>query len=105
MKEREQAARAAHSYMHNRDLKPKVEERLAKAVARLESYLLLHDTESVCLGRYKVERVEGQIVVSELPPEGWEQLTMSGFARDSREPSTPEERLPPEVAPLPQEGV
>ena len=76
--------RAARSYVYNRDLKPKVEARLAKAVARMESYLLRNATESACLGRYRVELVEGQLVVSELPPEGWEQLEMDGLDRDQR---------------------
>ena len=83
MKEREQAARAARSYIHNRDLKPKVEARLARAVASLESYLLLHDGQSANLGRYKVELVDGEVMVSELPPEGWEQLEMSGLRPDA----------------------
>ena len=83
MKERERAAHAARSFVHNRELKPKVEERLARAVASLESYLLRHDSQSVCLGRYKVELVDGEVMVSELPPEGWEQLEMSGLRPDA----------------------
>ena len=84
MKERERVVRAARSYVYNRDLKPKVEERLAKASSRMESYLLRNATESACLGRYRVELVDGELSVSELPPEGWEQLEMGGFDGDKR---------------------
>lgn len=102
MKERERAVRAARSYIHNRALKPKVEARLARATARLESYLLRQGCESLCLGRYKVERVNGELVVSELPPEGWEQLEMSGLGADadlntrSRSPRRADSRPPQE---------
>ena len=75
---------AARSYVYNRDLKPKIEARLAKAASRMESYLLRNARESACLGRYRVELVDGELLVSELPPEGWEQLAMDGFGGDKR---------------------
>jgi len=84
MKELERAMRAARSYVYNRDLKPKVEARLTKAAARMESYLVRNATESACLGRYRVDLVDGQLVVSDLPPEGWEQLEMDGLHRGKR---------------------
>jgi len=76
--------RAARSYVYNRVLKPKVEARLAKAVTRMESYLMRNETESARLGRYRVELVDGELVVSELPPEGWEQLEIDGLDADKR---------------------
>ena len=76
--------RAARSYVHNRDLKPKVDERLAKAASRMESYLMRNATESACVGRYRVELVDGELVVSELPPEGWGQLEIDGLDADKR---------------------
>ena len=76
--------RAARSYVYNRDLKPKVEARLSKALTRIEGYLLRNETESACLGRYRMELVNGQLVVSELPPEGWEQLEMDALDGDKR---------------------
>ena len=76
--------RAARSYVYNRDLMPKVEERLAKAVTSIETYLVRNEKESACLGRYRVELVDGQLVVSDLPPEGWEQLEIDGLDRGRR---------------------
>ena len=100
MKERERAVQAARSYIHNRDLKPKIEARLARAIAGLESYLLLHETESVRLGRYRVALVAGELVVSELPPEGWEQLELSGLGEGS-----PQEAPPTDLDSGSSEGV
>ena len=76
--------RAARSYVYNRDLKPKVEARLATAVTRLGGYLMRNATESARLGRYSVELVDGELVVSELPPEGWKQLEIEGLNGDKR---------------------
>jgi hypothetical protein len=73
MKERERAVRAATSYAYNKELMPKVEERLAKALSLLESYLLQTGRDAVRLGRYDVERRNGEIHVVPAPPEGWEQ--------------------------------
>jgi hypothetical protein len=42
--------RAATSYAYNKELTPKVEERLAKALSVLESYLLRTGQEAVRLG-------------------------------------------------------
>jgi len=51
---------------------------------RMESYLMRNETESARLGRYSVELVDGELVVSELPPEGWEQLEIDGLDRGKR---------------------
>jgi hypothetical protein len=73
MKERERAMRAATSYAYNKELMPKVEERLAKALSVLESYLLQTGQDAVRLGRYQVERRNGEMRVAPAPPDGWEQ--------------------------------
>ena len=73
MKEHERAVRAATSYAHNKELMPRVEERLAKALSVLESYLLQTGQEAVRLGRYQVERRNGEMRVAPAPPDGWEQ--------------------------------
>ena len=73
MKEHERAVRAATSYAHNKELMPRVEERLAKALSVLESYLLQTGQEAVRLGRYQVERRNGEMHVAPAPPDGWEQ--------------------------------
>lgn len=73
MKEHEHAMRAARSYAYNKELQPKVEERLAKALSVLESYMLQTGQEAVRLGRYQVERRDGEMHVGQAPPDGWEQ--------------------------------
>jgi hypothetical protein len=73
MKEHEQALRAAKSYAYNKELIPKVEERLAKAESVLESYLLRTGREALRLGRYQVELRDGRMLVSPAPPDGWSQ--------------------------------
>ncbi len=65
--------RAATSYAYNRELMPKVEERLAKALSVLESYLLQTGQDAVRLGRYDVELRDGEMHVAPAPPDGWEQ--------------------------------
>jgi len=84
MKERE-AYRALRSFNYNRDLKPKVDFRLERARDRLKSYLMLNGTNSMRLGRYQVDLIEDQLHITKLPPEGWEQRQMKGFAhRDAQ---------------------
>jgi hypothetical protein len=73
MKERERAMRAATSYAYNKELMPKVEERLAKALSVLESYLLQTGQETVRLGRYDLELRDGEMHVALAPPDGWKQ--------------------------------
>ena len=65
--------RAATSYVYNKELMPKVEERLSKALSVLESYLLQTGQDVVRLGRYRVERCNGEMRVALAPPDGWEQ--------------------------------
>ena len=76
MQERERAMRAATSYAYNKELMPKVEERLAKALSVLESYLLQTGQDAVRLGRYQVERRNGEMHVAPAPPDGWEQTEL-----------------------------
>ena len=76
MQERERAMRAATSYAYNKELMPRVEERLAKALSVLESYLLQTGKDAVRLGRYQVERRNGEMHVAPAPPDGWEQTEL-----------------------------
>ena len=73
MREHEQALRAARSYSRNRELQPKVAERLARAESWLQSYLLRSGQEAIRLGGYEIALHDGQIEVTAAPPEGWEQ--------------------------------
>lgn len=73
MQKHERALYAARSYARNRELRPKVEERLAKAQSELESYLLREGMSAVRLGRYQVELRDGALLVTAVPPEGWKQ--------------------------------
>lgn len=79
MKERLQIIRAAQSYEYNRVRAPEVEARLEKARSRLKSYLILHGVNSMRLGGYQLELVEGELVVTNLPPDGFEQLELQGL--------------------------
>ena len=89
MKERLKAIRAARSFEYNRDLQPKVEARLEKARSRLKAYLMLNGATSVRLGNYQAELVDGDLVVTRTPPDGWEQLQMEGLsAGQAHEPAT-----------------
>jgi hypothetical protein len=76
MREHERAMRAATSYVYNKELMPRVEERLAKALSVLESYLLQTGQDAVRLGRYQVERRNGEMHVAPAPPDGWEQTEL-----------------------------
>lgn len=67
------APRAARSYTHNRELQPKVAERLARAESWLQSYLLRAGQEAIRLGGYEIALRDGQIEVTAAPPDGWEQ--------------------------------
>ena len=82
MKEDEKAIKAARSYERNLVLKPRVEERLDKARSVLESYLMLNGGTSVQLGGYKIELHNGELLITRLPPEGWEQLEMRGLCAE-----------------------
>ena len=62
--------RAATSYAYNKELMPRVEERLAKALSVLESYLLQTGQDAVRLGRYDVELRDGGMHVAAAPPDG-----------------------------------
>ncbi|MBC7236234.1 MAG: hypothetical protein H5T69_10345 [Chloroflexi bacterium] len=89
MKEHEQALRAVRSYERNRRLIPKVEERLQKARGILEAFLLRSGQDQARLGDYQIERKEnGDLAITKLPPEGWEQLEFdhSGFKKDRPSP-------------------
>jgi hypothetical protein len=76
MRDHERAMRAATSYAYNKELMPKVEERLAKALSVLESYLLQTGQDAVRLGRYDVELRDGEMHVAPAPPDGWEQTEL-----------------------------
>ena len=76
MKERLLGLRAARSYAHNHELKPKVEERLDKAESQLRSYLLREGVDSLRLGAFQVEMQGDQLVVTRVEAEGWEQLKL-----------------------------
>ncbi len=73
MREHEQAQRAARSYARNRELRPKIEERLARAEVLLTGYLLRTGQRAIRLGGFQVELRDGQIEVTAAPPDGWEQ--------------------------------
>ena len=92
IKEILRAIRAARSYEYNRVLRPKVEARLERAQSRLKSYLMLSGATSARLGGYQVELIDGELVVNELPPDGWEQLEMErhspGEAHERASPDT-----------------
>ena len=77
MQERERAMRAATSYAYNKELMPKVEERLAKTLSLLESYLLQTGQDAVRLGRHQAERRNGEMHVAPAPPDGWERRSWS----------------------------
>jgi len=85
IKERLRGIRAARSYEHNRTLQSKVEARLEKARSTLESYLSLSEVTSMRLGNYQVELREGKLVVTRLPPDGWEQLELQELERLSED--------------------
>ena len=91
MQERERAVRAATSYVYNKELMPKVEERLAKALSVLESYLLRTGQEAVRLGRYDVELRNGEMHVAPAPPDGWEQRELELEVRPDYANREPEE--------------
>jgi hypothetical protein len=91
MQERERAVRAATSYVYNKELMPKVEERLAKALSALESYLLRTGQEAVRLGRYDVELRNGEMHVAPAPPDGWEQRELELEVRPDYAGREPEE--------------
>jgi len=79
MKERLNAIRAVRSFEHNRALKPKVETRLEKARSRLKAYLMLNGATSIRLGNYQAQLVDGELVVTKVPPDGWEQAELQGL--------------------------
>ncbi len=75
LKEDLRAMRAARGYAYNLKLQEKVEERLARARASLESYLLLQDASSAQLGAFRVDLNDGELSVTQTAAdEGWEQL-------------------------------
>ena len=74
MKETLKAIRAVRSLEYNRALKPKVEAR-----SRLKAYLMLNAATSIRLGNYQAELVDGDPVVTKLPPDGWEQVELQGL--------------------------
>ena len=45
-----------------------------------KSYLMLNGASSARLGDYLVELIDGELVVNELPPDGWKQLEMERLA-------------------------
>jgi hypothetical protein len=73
MREYEQALRAARSLARNRELMPKVEERLAKAESMLESYLLRSGQTAARVGGYVIELRDGVLRIGPASPDGWEQ--------------------------------
>ena len=87
--ERLRAIRTARSYEYNRVLRPKVEARLERAESWLKSYLMFSDAPSVQLGDYQVELIDGELVVNELPPDGWEQVEMERFAPGEADEQAP----------------
>lgn len=88
-KEALQAFRAVRSYTHNLALKPEVEERLEKARSRLKSYLLLHGVNALRLGNYQVELIEGELRITLLPSQGWEQPALRGLKAGQEAPQEP----------------
>jgi hypothetical protein len=84
MTEHEQALRAARSYNRNRDLQPKMAERLARAESWLQSYLLRAGQEAIRLGGYEIALRDGQIEVTTAPPDGWEQSEIEWKVEDVR---------------------
>lgn len=73
MREHERALRVARSFGHNRELQPKVADRLARAESWLQSYLLHTGQKAARLGGYEIALRDGQIEVTTVPPDGWEQ--------------------------------
>jgi hypothetical protein len=92
MQERERAMRAATSYAYNKELMPKVEERLAKALSVLESYLLQTGQDAVRLGGYQVERRNGEMHIAPAPPDGWEQRELELEVQPDYAGREPEEK-------------
>lgn len=88
-KETLQAFRAVRSYTYNWALKPEVEARLEKACSRLKSYLLLNGVNALRLGNYRVELVEGELQITALPPQGWEQPALRGLKVGQGVPQQP----------------
>ena len=76
-REQLRAWRAARSYAHNLELQARIESRLERAKGSLESYLLLNGVDSAQLGRFRVALDDGQLSVTQAPPEGCEQLVMA----------------------------
>jgi len=82
---------AARSYEYNRVLRPKVEARRKRAESWLKGYLMFSDVPSVQLGDYQVELIDGELVVSELTPYGWEQREMERSPpREAHERASPD---------------
>ena len=79
MKERLRIIRATKSYEYNRARAPEIAARLEKARSKLKSYLMLHGVNSMRLGGYQLELIEGELVVTNLPPDGSEQLQLRGL--------------------------
>ena len=77
MKETLKAIRAVRSFEYNRALKLKVEAR-----SRLKAYLMLNGATSIRLGNYQAELVDGELMVSKVPPDGWEQAELEGLDAD-----------------------
>jgi len=82
MKETLKAIRAVRSFEYNRALKPKVESRLESARSRVKAYLMLNGATSIRLGNYQAELVDGELMVSKVPPDGWEQAELEGLDAD-----------------------
>ena len=68
--------RAARSYAYNLALQERVGDRLERARATLESYLLLRGASQAQLGAFQVALDDGELSVSRHRDEGWEQLAL-----------------------------
>ena len=69
--------RAARRYAYNLDLQEKVEGRLARARATLESYLLLRRASSAQLGAFRVDLNDCALTVTRASvDDGWAQMNI-----------------------------
>jgi hypothetical protein len=80
--------RSIRSLAYNRELKPLVEDRIERAEASLRGYLLTNGLAATRVGPYQVEMdEEGDISLTRLPVDDWQQLPLPQL-NGSREPSS-----------------
>ena len=73
---KERLIRAIRSLEYNRTLKTKAEERAQKAEATVKTHLELLETATAKVGGYQVEIIDGEVKVTYLPQDGYQQLRL-----------------------------